>query len=487
MRTLQEINARMEAIRHELAGIAELPEPEGDDAARAQTIQDRSDLTDELLAEHDELKAERQPLADRQERLDAVRATATSGANSERGSFQAPNVIIQRDAFSNLDHVRDGLVPPDQLRSRALEAIEKAPSWMSDAGRERATQLVENPDGTDRQAPLIARHMLMTGSPQYYQEFVEYARSQGVLVGPQMRAAMSTTGANGGFLVPFTLDPTIILTNAGVADPIRSIATIKTIATTTWEGVTSAGVTAEWTGESSSAEWADATPTFGQPSITPKKADAWVQGSYEILADSGFASELGRLLADAKARLEAAAFATGNTGATQPRGIVAAVNAVTASIVTSLTVSAFAKGDVYNVSGALRPRDSAAASWIANKNVYNLIRQFDTAGGSSFWANLGMKTPSELLDAPVYECSSMTSAITTGAAILLAGNFAEYYVVDRVGMSVLYEPMVRGVSSGRPTGQAGWAAFWRVGADCVDPAAFKVLHLETTATAVALA
>jgi HK97 family phage major capsid protein len=100
---------------------------------------------------------------------------------------------------------------------------------------------------------------------------------------------------------------------------------------------------------------------------------------------------------------------------------------------------------------------------------------------------MGMRTPPQLLDAPIYECSSMASAVTTGALVLLAGNFKEYYVVDRVGMSVLYEPMVRGITNGRPTGQAGWAAFWRVGADAVDPAAFRVLQLNAVAANVALA
>jgi HK97 family phage major capsid protein len=296
---------------------------------------------------------------------------------------------------------------------------------------------------------------------------------------------MSLTDANGGYLVPFTLDPTIILTNAGAANPFRQISTIKTIATDTWNGVTSAGVSAEWTAEG--VEAADATPTVGQPTITPKKADAWVFGSYEVLADSGFASELGRLLADAKDRLEAAAFATANTGATIPRGVVAAVAAVTASIVTSATTNAFVVGDVYNTSDALRPRDAAQASWAANKKIYSKIRQFDTSGGGAFWANLGMGVPNLLLGQPQYEASSMASVITTGANILLAGNFAEFYIVDRVGMSVIYDPMVKSTGNGRPTGQGGWYAFWRVGSDVVDASAFRLLQLNQVAAATALA
>ena len=41
-------------------------------------------------------------------------------------------------------------------------------------------------------------------------------------------------------------------------------------------------------------------------------------------------------------------------------------------------------------------------------------------------------------------------------------------------MSVLYEPMVKGATQ-RPTGQAGWFAFWRVGADVTTAQAFRTL------------
>lgn len=484
-----EIVERQAAIRAELLDIEQAPEPEGDDAARAQVLADRSSTVDELVdefdtldAEHTTLETEAAPLQERADRLERVRSASLSPSNRETGVREAPQVKIGRDPYADMEQVRAGYLAPQDLCSRALTAIENGPRHMDDRAKERCAELI---DMGNSQSSLIARHMLLTGSPEYHEEFQEYMRTLGQVTGPRMRAAMSTAGSAGGYLVPFTLDPTIILTNAGVVDPIRSLATIKTIATTTWEGVTSAGVTAEWTDEGD--EWADGSPTFTQPSITPKKADAWVAASYEIMADSGFANELGRLLADAKARLEAAAFATANTGATKPRGVVAAVAAVTASLVSAAATNAFAKADVYSVSDALRPRDASQASWIANKKIFNLIRQFDTAGGGAFWANLGMKTPSQLLDAPVYECSSMESAVTTGGLVLLAGNFKEYYIVDRVGMSLLYEPIVRGVTNGRPTGQGGWAAFWRVGADAVDPAAFRLLQLNSTVSAVALA
>lgn len=474
---------QMEVLRAEIKVIEESEEPTDDDLSRAEA----------LLIEWDTKNADRDKAVERENKVAEVMRAALKPSGLETGSApdarRGPEVMRRVDPYeeSNQDELKRSLwgrgpFDSEDAISRANAAIERAPRHVDDRAKERLDQLV-NLD--NRHAPLIARHMLMTGSEEYHKQFREYVASRGTYVGELLRTAMSLTDANGGYLVPFTLDPTIILTNAGIAGPIRSISTIKTIATDTWNGVTSAGVSAEWTAEG--VEAADASPTLAQPTITPKKADAWVFGSYEVLADSGFAAELGRLLADAKVRLEEAAFATANTGATIPRGVVAAVAAVTASIVTSATTNAFVVGDVYNTSDALRARDASQASWIANKKIFSLIRQFDTSGGSAFWANLGMGVPNQLLGQPQYECSTMTSVVSTGANILLAGNFAEYYIVDRVGMSVIYDPMVKSTGNGRPTGQGGWYSFWRVGADVVDSSAFRLLQLNQVAAATALA
>jgi HK97 family phage major capsid protein len=480
-RSSADILAEMEVIRSQ---INELVEVEGtdDEVSRALT------KSQELLAEFEELDKEKADAEDYEKRVALVRSKALKPANIEDGDGakppkylgeRGPEIKRNLDPYENLPALSMGLVPPVEMVARAKTAVERAPAHLADDSRQHVTKLVES---DDNQAVLIARHMLMTGSDEYHEQFKEFVRTRHV--GEALRAAMSLTDANGGYLVPFTLDPTVILTNAGIADPIRSISTQKQIATDTWNGVTSAGVTAEWLGEG--LEAADASPTFVQPTITPKKAAAWVFGSYEMLADSGFANEISRLLADGKARLEGAAFATGNTGATRPRGIVSAVAAITASLVSSTAINAFSSTDVYKVADALRPRDAAKASWIANKRIYSLIRQMDTAGGSAFWANLGMGVPSQLLGQPQYEASTMSSVITTGGNILLAGNFDQYVIVDRIGMSIMYEPMVKSTGNGRPTGQAGWFAFWRVGADVTDVDAFRLLQLNTTVAITAL-
>jgi len=60
--------------------------------------------------------------------------------------------------------------------------------------------------------------------------------------------------------------------------------------------------------------------------------------------------------------------------------------------------------------------------------------------------------------------------------VLWIGDLSRYYIIDRIGMSVAYEPLVKGANR-RPTGEVGWFAFWRVGADLVDTNAGRVLRL----------
>ena len=136
--------------------------------------------------------------------------------------------------------------------ARAQKAVETAPRHLDDKGREHVMGLL---DAGGRQSALLARHMLLTGSPEYHQDFEEYFESRGAYMGPHLRRAISLSpDSAGGALVPFTLDPTIILTNLGIVAGIRGLATVKQIVTDTWNGVTSAGVTAQWLAENTNAD-----------------------------------------------------------------------------------------------------------------------------------------------------------------------------------------------------------------------------------------
>ena len=296
------------------------------------------------------------------------------------------------------------------------------------------------------------------------------------------RAAMSLTGANGGYLVPFTLDPAVVLTNDGAMNPMREIASVATIATDDWNGATSAGVTAEWLAEATEA--ADASPTFTQPSISVHKGAAYLQASLEVHMDSGISNEISTLIQDAKERMEATAFITGS-GSGQPKGVVTALNLVTASRVAGSSGAAgaadFVLADVYALDNALPYRYRKNPAWLAHITTLNKIRRFGegTTANSGFWTELGGGRPPTLLGHSVYEASAMDSTIVSGSNddVLILGDFRHSYkVVDRIGTTIVFNPLVLG-SNRRPTGEVGWFAFFRTGGDVIDANGLRQLRL----------
>jgi HK97 family phage major capsid protein len=473
----EEIRARQGVIQSDLEAL-EAKLKEGPPAEDLEQIGLRSEV---LLDEFDQLTEELKPWADREQRLAAVRAAMSQEGNREEAVPEQDKPAIRtgldvfsrakRDPFSDLDSVRTGITAPGEVRARALGAIEqyanRSDHWaLNQDGAEQATRLVEKMG--QRFGTAVARHMLVTGTPEYLSAFESYLSDPG---GMSSRAALSLTAANGGYLVPFTLDPTIILTNNGSANPYRQFATIKTTATNDWNGVTSAGVSAEWTAEGTEA--ADASPTVGQLKITPQKADAYLFGSFEVLGDSDIAQQLPELLADAKDRLEESAFAVG-TGSGMPYGVMA--RGTTLGLASGTAASGPTAASVYSLMGALPARWRGPRSmnaWLANLTTINTLRNVPSFTGSTTSIVNDSGPVPTLLGKPLLESTSVLGTYTTGNKVLAFGDMRQYYIVDRVGMSVVYDPVVLG-SNRRPTGQGAWYGFWRVGADVSTAGAFRV-------------
>jgi HK97 family phage major capsid protein len=474
LKRADEIRTRMDSIRSDLATLEKLDASgEADDTAVTRF--------DDLLAEADMLSAELKPLAEREERIATVQRAALDEANLDephdeparpvRGAPELGRRKSTRSPFENLDAVRNGYADPSDIRSRAVGAIEeyatRTDHWaLAPDAAEQATRLVEK--GGTRFGTTVARQMLITGTPEYREAFAAYLEDPS---GYASRAAMSLTAANGGYLVPFTLDPTIILTNNGSANPYRAFATIKTTATNDWNGVTSAGVSAEWTAEG--IEAADASPTVGQLKITPQKADAYLFGSYEVESDSDIAQQLPELLADAKDRLEESAFAVG-TGSGQPWGVMS--RGTTLALASGTAATGPTAASVYSLMGALPARwrgPRAQNVWLANLATINTLRNVASFSGSTTSIVNDSGPVPTLLGKPLLESTSVVGTFTTTNKVLAFGDMRQYYIVDRVGMSVFYDNIVLGTNR-RPTGQGAWYAFWRVGADVSTAGAFRV-------------
>lgn len=434
-----------------------------EDAAFEAGVQFVAD-TDKLIARHEQV----------------AEIARTRPEQVERGAtFGAPNVIVRDNPFDLSD-----LRPLDgtQTRSQAMRAIE-AGAFASDSHRERAEELV-------RSLPTEAAvRVLATASPEYERAFGKIiADPSGISLDAGEREALSRaaslTSNAGGYAVPVIIDPTLILTSDGSANPFRQISRVVPITTGTWKGVSTAGVTASFGAEA--AAITEGSPTLAQPTVTAHKAKAQINYSFEIGMDyPGFTSDMLMLLQDAKDQLEATKFAVGaGDGSVEPFGIVTALAGGSSEINVAGSEGVFAAVDLYAMEEALGPRFRSNASFVANKAIYNKVRQFDTAGGASLWERIGAGMPSQLLGYNAYEASAMDGAWDVAATannyIAVLGDFRNYVIADRIGMSVeTIQHVVDG--DGKLTGQRGLLAWWRVGGDSVNDAAFTLLDNPTAA------
>jgi HK97 family phage major capsid protein len=478
--------SRMEAITVELESLGQT---EGE---LSETDQAR---WDHLNREFATLRSHRDALI-RETQLRSVRDAMGSGqVRYERGS--GPDAF-DRDPVGEPDSVeryRNGLADPydlssirtfdrtpeqvgSELRARAFAAIERM-QGMSDASRERATTVLQEHD--DDQGSL-ARHALIVGHPDYLRAWSKMARhtpQRAMLTQDEQRAvmrAMSLADAAGGYLVPFEIDPAVIVTSSGSLSDIRQMAR-NVVATTDRYHFVSAGAVA-WSYDAEAAEVSDDAPTFAQPFIDVHMARGFVPISIQALQDeANVTTEVGRLLTEGRNDLEAVKFILGS-GTGEPMGIVTALAATdgTGSDRTIDFVAPLTGAALYALHDALPAKYRTRASWLANNVIYSMVRQLDTAGGASLWAYIGEGRPNELIGRPVGEAEAMDSVLGVGNDYLaLIGDFMNFVLVDRLGMQVELIPHLFG-AAGRPTGQRGWFAYVRNGSGLVNSNAFRLLN-----------
>ncbi|MBP7632269.1 MAG: phage major capsid protein [Acidimicrobiales bacterium] len=477
--TLEELRAKRAALLAEAESLltrAAGTDLAGDDAARFDAITAEVDATDVLITRHEDVLR----------MIDNGTATVLPGTSSD-----APSVHRSRDPWSP-----DAHRGASEVRDDALAAIERTEA--PDHAKATAERLVRTTDPT-RGDTLAAVWARTTSNPAYLTAF------QKVYADPQrghlewsdaernahrevadLQRAMSLTDANGGYMVPFALDPAILLTSAGSINPVRQIARVEQIVTSAWNGVSSAGVTASWDGEAAQVS-DDAPSDVAQPSVTAWKGQAFIPFSIEVGMDAAnFAVECSKLLVDAKDQLEAVAFVTGaGDGSNAPTGIVTAL-AGGSSEVAPTTPETFAAADLYKLQEAVPARFRPNARFMMALEVINKIRQFAAGSGQqhSFITTLGEGSPPDLLGWPLHENSNVDGSWNVAASAdnfaIIAGDFSHYLVADRIGTTIELVPHLFG-ANGRPTGQRGYYMYFRTGADSLVDNAFRVLNIETTA------
>lgn len=498
--TYDEALTRMRDIQDEIDRLSKRDDLDDEDERRwAELVEEFEDLDKhrrKLAREQQRTKVKEafdDPRVGRIERQAPTAATEDDGYDVDPMTEPGASEDIRRNRnpwdLSNLrTYGREPHVVAAEFRARALDAISRM-RGANDKVRAAATDIVECWDDTDAR---IAQLALATSDPAYFRAFAKAAKAPGnpdhtpeermaVERVRQIQRAMSLTDSAGGYLVPFQLDPTVIITANGSVNDIRQAARQVVATGDVWNGVSSSAVAWSWDAEGSQVS--DDSPTLASPNVPVYTARGFVPISLEARQDAAnVAQEVGRLLAFGKDVLEAGTFATGD-GSGKPTGIITALTGGS-SVVTSATTDTFALADVYALQGALPARFRKMAKWLGNNLIYNKVRQFDTSGGGGFWVNLNGDRPAQLLGRDVLEAEDMDGVInaTQENYVLVFGDFSNYVIADRLGVTVdfiphLFQQTTAGSGFGRPTGQSGWFAYYRAGADSVNDGAFRMLNV----------
>lgn len=488
MRTTEQLVARQDEI-----------------TARMQEIDEEIGLergSEELEAEFEALDrefAENKAILDRDAaRKAAIAAKRDDPAATENGAGiypqkpvhtitssarRIPENIFALEEYRNRASSREEL--SDLYRDGARRAVEGAHFGHPRANQEDAKGHVEGLLASHREEGHVARRVLATGSPVYERAFGKLIA--GRPLNNQEQHALATYGldittpADGGYAIPFTLDPTVVPTSNGAVNPWRQIANVKQIPGNTWKGVSSDGVSVTY--EAEATEVADGAPTLAQPVVDVEKAQVFIRYTIEVEQDwGGMRGELASMIQDAKDVKEANKFALGaGHGSNEPHGVIAAATGID----TTATLATLALADLDTVDDNLEPRFEPKAVWVANKAFYNKIREL-TNQNFDLWMPLmdGIQkrgngsTGRTLLGYEAYRCSEMSAAVgTSNSKVAVLGDFSYFVIVDRIGMSLEVVPHLMG-ANGRPTGERGLYGYFRNSSDIISSAAFRVLKIQ---------
>lgn len=366
---------------------------------------------------------------------------------------RALRILDSREASSHLSD--DQKVEVDRLIRRSTDIARRVVVTENDAYREAWQKLVTNPNGAlildeDERAAIRA--------------FEEYrAMSEGV-------------NSAGGYGVPVLIDPSIILTAQGSANPFLTIATQKDVNTSVWKGVSSDGVS--WSFDAEGSVVSDDSPTLAQPSVPVFTARGFIPYTIEVGEDyPGFASEMSTLLTEGYDELLVDKFTRGS-GTGEPLGIVTALDADSSVEVLLATAGTLAAGDVSKGYTSLGQRFRRNASWLSGSEVMIKIKQLGVAA-NYYGANRNLSEVPEdpIAGKPMYETPYMTDlTTTTHTNVAVIGDFRNYVVARRGGMNVELVPQIFDVSTGRPTGRRGWFAYARIGGGPSANKAFRLIN-----------
>jgi HK97 family phage major capsid protein len=389
-------------------------------------------------------------------------------------------------------HIRNGLDDVGSVaRMSGFEARDAALRILDDrrSSAELRSEQKDQVEAHIRRNPDVARRIVVTENEHYRSAWMRMMThpNGAMLLDDEERDAVrrfeeyraaSSSNTAGGYGVPVFIDPSIIMTAQGSGNPFLQVAKQVDVNTNVWKGVSSAGVS--WSFDQEANEVSDDAPTIAQPTVSIYTARGFIPFSIEIGEDyPSFASEMSQLLAEGYDELLVDKFTRG-TGTNEPFGVLTVLSASSGNRVGVQTSGTnFGANDPYAVWKALGQRFRRKASWLMSVDVNNKIRQLGTA---NVYHAATVALPSDWADAlfgrAVYESPYMpdtTTSTSANSGLAVVGDFSNFLIARRTGMSVELIPHLFATANNLPAGQRGWFAYSRIGSNVINTYAFKLL------------
>ena len=253
----------------------------------------------------------------------------------------------------------------------------------------------------------------------------------------ETKAMQEDTDAEGGFFVPEAF------INQTIHDPgvpgslLRPISTVVRVSSKDGYVPTIAGAT--WAAIAEEAAFSDQTPTVGQVAFSIEKSGGLVKVTRELLDDSAInlPAMLSQIFNEAAGRFEDAGILNGNNTA-QYDGILGSGVADYVMAATGALTTADLTGIFYTLNSQFRQN----ATWVMPSLITKQVNTIQsTAAGITGISSLSASPDANLLGKTVVNTddtsnNGFSTALAANNEIAILGDFKNYYVFDRVGMSI---------------------------------------------------
>tara|TARA_R110000737_G_scaffold151726_1_gene181040 strand:+ start:5208 stop:6755 length:1548 start_codon:yes stop_codon:yes gene_type:complete len=378
----------------------------------------------------------------------------------------------------------------DEIRGQALTAIENI-AMVSDDVRSGLTDMIHRFND-----PVLSQNVIATSSDAYRSAFRKAVLGDGsAMLNDSERAAhafaqeqRTALALGSGWQLPITIDPTTRFTTAKTVNPIRDLASKRSISTEIHHTGTMANASFSMAAEG--AEVTDGTPGVGNVSINAEKAHGVMLWSFEAESDvQNLESDLRASAARGINNLEATQFLSGTGSSPQVEGLL---NSTTIARVRTGVATVIDADDLITTLNAVPDEyTNGNTSWIAAQQTLNSFRLLESTGGAPVWTSMPGSaiegaSPTGLLGYNTRVHSGMTkptgsSTFAIDGEYMIVGDFeAGYRIVDRIGMTVEPMRLHLGGTANLPTGQRGMYMTWRFGAGIINPGALRVLQAKAS-------